>query len=107
VAYPLERQGLQVAYREGIFARALGRECCNPHPPDTSENILWEKGWRLIDATRREPSIDPFVGNLVPDFTPEEHPNANKVDALASLLRCAVLGAAVAFWLMVYLLLWR
>jgi hypothetical protein len=107
VAYPLERQRLQEAFREGIFTRALGRPCINPHPPDTSENICWEKGWRLIDASHEERSIDPFVVNLVPDFTPEKQPNADKVDALASLVRCAVLGGAIAFWLMVYLLLRR
>jgi hypothetical protein len=100
----IERQRLQEAYREGVFTRALGRPCSNPHPPETIENTLWEKGWRLIDATREERSIDPFVLNLVPDFTPEKQPDPYKTDALAWFLGgAAALGAAIAIWLTVYL----
>jgi len=47
-------------------------------------------------VTREERSIDPFVVNLVPDFAREKQPNADKVDVLASLVRCAVLGGAIA-----------
>jgi hypothetical protein len=99
----IERQRLQEVYREGIFTRALGRPCSNPHPPDTIENTLWERGWRLIDATREERSLDPFVTNEVPNFTPEKQSNPHKVDALAWLLRGAVaLGGSIAIWLVAY-----
>jgi hypothetical protein len=41
------------AFREGLFVRALGRPCSsNPYPPNSEESVLWESGWRLIDAKR-------------------------------------------------------
>ena len=107
MAYPIERQRILEAYREGNFARALGKPCSNPHPAETIENTLWEKGWRLIDATREERLVDPVVVNLVLDFTPERQPNPYKVDVVASFLRCAVLGGAIVIWLAAYLLLFR
>ena len=109
MAYPLERQRLQEAYREGIFIRALGRPCCNPYPPDTIENNLWEKGWRLIDATREERSLDPFVTNVVPDFTPEKQPNPHKADASAWIWRAVVAlgGGATVLWVTAYFSLRR
>jgi hypothetical protein len=52
-------ESLQHIYREGIFARALGRPCSsNPYLGHTNEHFLWEKGWRLIDATPGERDTD-------------------------------------------------
>ena len=36
----------QDAYREGLFARALGRSCRgNPYPEQSREAFLWIHGW--------------------------------------------------------------
>jgi hypothetical protein len=109
MVYPIERQRFQEAYREGIFTRALGRPCSNPYPPETIENTLWEKGWRLIDAAREERTLDPFVMKLVPDFTPEKPPARREPDAVPWLWRAviALSGVAVVLWLTAYFSLWR
>ena len=40
-----------IAFREGLFVRALGRpRDRNPYPPGSEQSDLWESGWRLIDA---------------------------------------------------------
>src|ERR1700677_2297759 len=37
------------AYREGLFARALGRSCDgNPYPEHSRDALLWIHGWWLI-----------------------------------------------------------
>jgi hypothetical protein len=37
------------AYREGLFARALGLSCdVNPYPEQSREAFLWIHGWWLI-----------------------------------------------------------
>jgi len=37
------------AYREGLFARALGLSCdVNPYPEHSREAFLWIHGWWLI-----------------------------------------------------------
>lgn len=48
----------QDAYREGLFARALGRSCDgNPYPGHTREAVLWIHGWWLIqDAEEMAPT---------------------------------------------------
>jgi hypothetical protein len=65
---------VQGAYREGLFVRALGRPCSsNPYPPNSEEGILWERGWRLIDANRQNVASTVTavpLGNPVPEFTP-------------------------------------
>jgi hypothetical protein len=49
----IEKEQTQDAFREGLFVRALGWACStNPHPPNSDEHILWEKGWWLIDTHR-------------------------------------------------------
>jgi hypothetical protein len=100
------KESLQQVYRQGIFTRALGRSCSsNPYPLDTSENVLWEKGWRLIDATREERALDQFARVLVSNYIPEKQPKPCAVDASAWLWRSAVaLGSgAIVLWLTVYL----
>lgn len=53
----LEADQDQAAYREGVFARALGRSVkCNPYRPTSGDGLLWEQGWRLIDARRDIPA---------------------------------------------------
>jgi len=85
------KESPQQVYRQGIFTRALGRSCrSNPYPLDTSENVLWEKGWRLIDATREERSLDQFARVLVFNYIPEELPKPYAVDASGWLWRSAV-----------------
>jgi len=70
----VEKDHVRYVYREGLFARALGRACSsNPHPPNSEESVLWEKGWRLIDKRRENvrPASAAFSSiKLVPDFTP-------------------------------------
>ena len=104
-----ERQRLLEAYREGNFTRALGRPCSNPYPPDTVENTLWEKGWRLIDATREGRTLDPFVMKLVPDFTPQKSPARREPNAERWLWRVAIALSCVAavLWLTAYFSLRR
>jgi hypothetical protein len=66
------RESLQHVYREGIFTRALGRPCSsNPYRADTAENFLWEKGWRLVDATREQRALDELGLVLATNF--KEH----------------------------------
>jgi hypothetical protein len=64
----------QETYREGLFERALGRSSdSNPYPPNSKANVLWEKGWRMIDGGG-ENSPPSGSRNLVPDFTPASPP---------------------------------
>jgi hypothetical protein len=46
------------AYREGLFARALGRSCDgNPYPEHSRDALLWIHGWWLIpDGTETAPA---------------------------------------------------
>ena len=38
-----------VAYREGLFARALGRSCdSQPYPEQSKDAALWIQGWWLL-----------------------------------------------------------
>lgn len=44
-------------YREGLFARALGRLAeCNPYPADSKERDSWLEGWGLIDESDEDGS---------------------------------------------------
>jgi hypothetical protein len=37
-------------YREGLFARALGRpRAVNPYAPESKEHALWDEGWLSAD----------------------------------------------------------
>jgi hypothetical protein len=56
----LEADQDQAAYREGVFARALGRSAdCNPYHPASGDGQLWRQGWLLIEARRDIPT--PFA----------------------------------------------
>jgi hypothetical protein len=63
----------QDAYREGLFARALGRSPdSNPYPADAKEKALWDMGWCMIDESSLGTTA-PRVASpkkLVPDSGP-------------------------------------
>jgi hypothetical protein len=41
----------QDGYREGLFARALGRACdSNPYPEHSKDAVLWIHGWWVTPA---------------------------------------------------------
>ena len=51
----------QDAYREGLFARALGRPCRrNPYPEHSREAFLWIHGWWLIQDAGEIAPADEF-----------------------------------------------
>jgi len=51
----------QDAYREGLFARALGRSCHgNPYPEHSREALLWIHGWWLIQDAGEIAPADEF-----------------------------------------------
>jgi hypothetical protein len=53
----------QDAYREGLFARALGRACdSNPYPEHSKEAVLWIHGWWLTPAAASFPPVDRELG---------------------------------------------
>jgi hypothetical protein len=61
-----------IAFRDGVFARALGRPLSkSPHAKGSAEGARWEAGWRLIDA--RAPAIDRQPGA---SFDPHRRPLA-------------------------------
>jgi hypothetical protein len=70
----------QGAFREGLFVRALGRPCnSNPYQPSSDEAVLWDMGWRLIDAGRDGvPSTGSVVLPVRPD--PELSPGDSWAD---------------------------
>jgi hypothetical protein len=60
----------QDIYREGLFARALGRSSdSNPYPGDAKEKALWDMGWRMIDESSEGATAPRAVSpmKLVPD----------------------------------------
>jgi hypothetical protein len=57
----------QDIYREGIFARALGRSSdSNPYSAEMKERAIWDMGWRMIDEDREGHSTRAIKS--VPDF---------------------------------------
>jgi hypothetical protein len=52
-----DREKINQIFREGTFARALGRSSdSNPHPVNSREAGTWEKGWRLVDGSPKNAS---------------------------------------------------
>jgi hypothetical protein len=71
------KESLQHVYREGIFTRALGRpNSSNPYPINTTEHLLWDKGWRLIDATHAQHEPDQFGITLSASYSPTQQPTS-------------------------------
>jgi hypothetical protein len=94
-----DTKSLQHIYREGVFTRALGRpNSSNPYPVHTSEHVLWEKGWRLIDATHAPHEADEF--GKVLDYPPKERPSSAG-EWLWRLTLALGIGAAV-IWAATY-----
>jgi hypothetical protein len=84
----------QDAYREGLFARALGRSCHgNPYPEHSREAFLWIHGWWLIqDAGEITPADEFECGSpsFPTDFIYTEAPS-NVLDERADpLIRSAI-----------------
>jgi hypothetical protein len=85
----VEKEQTQDAFRDGLFVRALGRpRSANPYPQSSSEGLLWEKGWRLIDADgENAPPTDATSRiKLVPEFTPRVAPTEARRELRKSLI---------------------
>jgi hypothetical protein len=104
----------QEAYREGLFARALGRSCGgNPYPEHSRDALLWIHGWWLIpdgsetapaeEFERESPRSPPLfqLDEAPPNFLGEgEHePNCalwcQTVESARHVVRGLLLAAAV------------
>jgi hypothetical protein len=102
------------AYREGLFARALGRSCDgNPYPEHSRDALLWIHGWWLIpDGTETAPTEEfeyespssPThfeLDEVSPNFSREHEDQPIRslwiqtVEAVRHLLRGLLLAAAV------------
>jgi hypothetical protein len=85
----VEEEQTQDAFREGLFVRALGRPCtANPYPRNSREGLLWEKGWRSVDADgENAPPTDATSRiKLVPEFTPGVAPTKARREPTKSLI---------------------
>ena len=84
----------QDAYREGLFARALGRSCCgNPYPEHSREGSLWIHGWWLIrDAGEIAPPDDFELGSpsLLTAFIYTEAPSTFLDGRADQPIRCVL-----------------
>ena len=112
----------QDAYREGLFARALGRSCHgNPYPEHSREAFLWIHGWWLIqdageiapaDEFERGPPSFPtyFIYTGAPSTFLDERadpPIRSAINQTVEVVRLAVTGfllAAAGFSLSYWLL---
>ena len=99
------------AYREGLFARALGRSCDgNPYPEQSRDALLWIHGWWLIpDGTETAPTEEfEYESPNCPthfelkDVSPKEDEDRpirslwmQTLDAVRHMLRGLLLAAAV------------
>ena len=71
----LEQVQDDVAFREGIFVRALGRPLSkSPYPKHSAEGARWEAGWRLIDKRKTTPAppSDPLIAPSADPRSPGE-----------------------------------
>jgi hypothetical protein len=88
----------QDTYREGLFARALGRSCrCNPYPEDSDAAARWIHGWWLIDenapsalARESEQGSGDYPAQFHFDDAPPDVPMEQAKSALDTLLEDAV-----------------
>jgi hypothetical protein len=110
------------AYREGLFARALGRSCHgNPYPEQSREAFLWIHGWWLIqdageiapadEFDRGSPSFpNYFIYTEAPSAFLDERadpPIRSAINQTVEVVRLAVTGfllAAAGFALSYWLL---
>jgi hypothetical protein len=85
----VEEEQTQDAFREGLFVRALGRPCsANPYPQNSSQGLLWEKGWRLVDedGENAPPTGAISLVKLVPEFTPGVAPTEARREPTKSFI---------------------
>jgi hypothetical protein len=67
------KESLEDFYRQGLFTRALGRpRNSNPYRVDSTENFLWDKGWRLSDASKEQQELDQFGMVLAANYIGEK-----------------------------------
>ena len=110
------------AYREGLFARALGLSCdVNPYPEQSREAFLWIHGWWLIqdageiapadEFERGSPSFpNYFIYTEAPSAFLDERadpPIRSAINQTVEVVRLAVTGfllAAAGFALSYWLL---
>lgn len=79
----------QDIYREGIFARALGRSLdSNPYSAEAKESAIWDMGWRMIDEDRE--GLSTRAIKSVPDF------RSGVVTPMAHRRRCRVFAEVLA-----------
>jgi hypothetical protein len=101
------------AYREGLFARALGRSLVgNPYPEHSRDALLWIHGWWLIPDGAETAPAEEFehdspsylarfeLDEVLPNFSQEHqdqpiHLWLQTVEVVLHLLRGVLLAAAV------------
>jgi hypothetical protein len=102
------------AYREGLFARALGRSCDgNPYPEHSRDAHLWIHGWWLIPDEAETAPAEEFehespsfpahfeLDEVSPNFLQQREDQSirflwiQSVEVVLHLLRGALLAAAV------------
>jgi hypothetical protein len=90
------------AFREGLFVRALGRASGNnPYPPNSKESVLWERGWRSIDAPGLSDPGAPAIKSF-PSFTADSR---LPVSTAPPFIRCIEVIFAIAFVVLVLAIL--
>lgn len=63
----IDKEQDRSAFREGIFVRALGRSLeGNPYPVNSKDGLLWEEGWRFVDAPKAPDARKSESGRLEP-----------------------------------------
>jgi hypothetical protein len=98
----------QDIYREGIFARALGRSPdSNPYPADAKEKAAWDMGWRMIDGEGASAPRAASPNMLVPDSSPgvvvrfarrpRRKPSQEVLEARLRVFQIVIVVAASAF----------
>jgi hypothetical protein len=61
---PAIEKSMMDIYREGLFARSLGRLAeCNPYPADSKEWAYWLEGWGFIDESKEDSSPQGDTGD--------------------------------------------
>jgi hypothetical protein len=102
----------QTAFREGNFARALGRSLnSNPHSPMSEAAFRWDEGWRLIDKPIHRGSRLSALSRIKPMAEPRLAPSGNDLqgrvgrEKLSRQFYLVYLGFCVAFGAFLLLML--
>jgi hypothetical protein len=95
----LEQVQDDVAFREGVFIRALGRPLSkNPYPKRSAEGARWEAGWRLIDKRETAPA-PPSDAPIAPSADPRP-PGEMILFFVIYVVSLAVLGGLLLWCLL-------